>query len=44
MLAGRVAAIGGADLLCDTFFARMERGGDLPSPTKLPYFPDEALR
>ena len=21
----------------------MERGGDLPSPTKLPYFPDEAL-
>jgi len=43
MLAGRIAAIGGADLLCDTFFARMERGGDLPSPTKLPYFPDEAL-
>ena len=42
-LAGRIAAIGGADLLCDTFFARMERGGDLPSPTKLPYFPDEAL-
>jgi acetolactate synthase I/II/III large subunit len=43
ILAGRIAAIGGADLLCDTFFARMERGGDLPSPTKLPYFPDEAL-
>ena len=43
MFAGRIAAIGGADLLCDTFFARMERGGDLPSPTKLPYFPDEAL-
>ena len=43
MLAGRIAAIGGADLLCDTFFARMERGVDLPSPTKLPYFPDEAL-
>ena len=43
VLAGRIAARGGADLLCDTFFARMERGGDLPSPTKLPYFPDEAL-
>ena len=43
MLAGRIAAIGGAQLLCDTFFARMERGGGLPSPTKLPYFPDEAL-
>jgi acetolactate synthase I/II/III large subunit len=42
MLAGRIAAIGDADLLCDTFFARMERGGGLPSPTKLPYFPDEA--
>jgi acetolactate synthase-1/2/3 large subunit len=43
MLAGRIAAAGNADLLCDTFFARMERGGGLPSPTKLPYFPDEAL-
>ena len=32
----------GADLLCDTFFARMERGGGLPSPIKLPYFPDQA--
>mgnify|MGYP000151954211 CR=1 FL=1 len=38
-----IAAVGGADLLCDTFFARMERGGGLPSPTKLPYFPDQAL-
>ena len=43
LLAGMIAATGGADLLCDTFFARMERGGDLPSPTKLPYFSDEAL-
>jgi len=43
MLAGRIAASGGVDLLCDTFFARMERGGGLPSPRKLPYFPDEAL-
>ncbi len=42
-LAGRIAAASGADLICDTFFARMERGGDLPSPTRLPYFPDQAL-
>jgi acetolactate synthase-1/2/3 large subunit len=43
MLAGRIAAISGVALLCDTFFARMERGRGLPSPRKLPYFPDEAL-
>ena len=43
MLAGRIAAANGVDLLCDTFFARMERGGGLPSPRKLPYFPDEAF-
>ncbi|MEZ5898593.1 MAG: acetolactate synthase large subunit [Hyphomicrobiaceae bacterium] len=42
-LAGRIAAASGADLICDTFFARMERGGDLPLATKLPYFPDQAL-
>ncbi|RUP11211.1 acetolactate synthase large subunit [Hyphomicrobium sp.] len=42
-LAGRIAAATGADLLCDTFFARMERGGDLPTATRLPYFPDQAL-
>ncbi len=43
MLAGRIAAATGADLICDTFFARMERGGGLPTATKLPYFPDQAL-
>ena len=41
-VAGRIAAIAGADLLCDTFFARMERGGGLPIATRLPYFPDQA--
>ena len=41
MVAGRIAAITGADLLCDTFFARMERGGGLPTATRLPYFPDQ---
>lgn len=42
-LAGRIAAVSGADLLCDTFFARMERGGQLPAPARLPYFPDQAI-
>ena len=41
--AGRIAAATGADLMCETFFARMERGRDLPAPARLPYFPDEAL-
>jgi len=41
--AGRIAAATGADLFCDTFFARMERGGGLPKVRKLPYFPDSAL-
>jgi acetolactate synthase-1/2/3 large subunit len=42
-LAGRIAAATGAELLCDSFFARMERGGGLPRPVKLPYFADQAL-
>ncbi len=42
-LAGRIAAATGADLICDTFFARLERGGDLPRVKKIPYFPDQAL-
>jgi len=41
--AADIAAVTGARLICDTFFARMERGGDLPSVTKLPYFPDAAM-
>jgi acetolactate synthase-1/2/3 large subunit len=43
LLPGRIAATTGADLLCDTFFARMERGGELPISTRLPYFADQAL-
>ncbi|MEN3976690.1 acetolactate synthase large subunit [Emcibacter sp. SYSU 3D8] len=42
-LAGRIAAATDADLLCDSFFARMERGGGLPHVAKVPYFPDEAI-
>jgi acetolactate synthase I/II/III large subunit len=43
MLAGRIAARVGADLICDTFFARMERGGLLPAIRRLPYFADQAV-
>lgn len=42
-LAGRIASATNADLLSDTFFALMERGGGLPLVTKLPYFPDQAI-
>jgi acetolactate synthase I/II/III large subunit len=42
-LAGRIAATTGAQLICDTFFARMERGGTLPAPLRLPYFPNDAI-
>ena len=40
--AGRVAAATGCSLFAETFPARMERGGDLPAPQRLPYFPQEA--
>jgi acetolactate synthase I/II/III large subunit len=40
--AGRVAAATGCTLFAETFPARMERGGDLPAPRRLPYFPQEA--
>lgn len=42
-LAGRIAAATGADLYCDTFFPRMERGKNLPRVTRLPYFIDQAV-
>lgn len=40
--AARVAAGTGCRLLCETFPARMERGGGLPAPDRLPYFPEAA--
>lgn len=43
LLAGRIADVTGATLICDTFFARMERGGGLPAPVRLPYFPEQAI-
>lgn len=41
--AARVARVTGATLVSETFPARLERGGDLPRPTRLPYFPEQAL-
>lgn len=41
--AGRIAAHTGCRLICDTFPARLERGGNLPEVERLPYFPEPAL-
>jgi acetolactate synthase I/II/III large subunit len=41
--AGRIAAVTGCKLICETFPARLERGGDLPRVERLPYFPEQAL-
>jgi len=40
--AGRVAAACGARLLCETFPARVERGGSRTRVERLPYFPEQA--
>ncbi|HZG07355.1 MAG TPA: acetolactate synthase large subunit [Allosphingosinicella sp.] len=37
-----IAARLGATLYCETFFARMERGGGRVEPKRLPYFPEQA--
>jgi acetolactate synthase I/II/III large subunit len=42
-LAGRIAAKTGCRLVCETFPARIERGGGMPAVEKLPYFPEQAL-
>ncbi|MEA2678536.1 MAG: acetolactate synthase large subunit [Candidatus Binataceae bacterium] len=41
--AARIAAKCGCRLMCETFPARVERGGALPNLEKLPYFPEQAL-
>lgn len=41
-LSGQVAAACGATLFHETFTARMERGAGIPSPVRLPYFPESA--
>jgi acetolactate synthase-1/2/3 large subunit len=40
--ASRIAAKTGCRLMCETFPARVERGGALPFVEKLPYFPEQA--
>jgi acetolactate synthase-1/2/3 large subunit len=40
--AARIAAKTGCRLMCETFPARVERGGSLPFVEKLPYFPEQA--
>jgi len=42
--AARVAAATGCTLWCDTFPARLERGGDLPPIQRVPYFPEAAIQ
>ncbi|VFQ46635.1 acetolactate synthase large subunit [Desulfoluna butyratoxydans] len=41
-LAGQVGQACGADLFHETFAARIERGAGMPSPIRLPYFPESA--
>jgi acetolactate synthase I/II/III large subunit len=41
--AARIAAVSGCRLMCETFPARIERGGAMPPVEKLPYFPEQAL-
>jgi acetolactate synthase-1/2/3 large subunit len=41
-LAGRIVAATGCRLLTEKFPARIERGGDLPAPQRLGYFPEQA--
>ena len=41
--AARVAGASGAELWGETFPARAERGRGLPRPTRLPYFPEQAV-
>jgi acetolactate synthase-1/2/3 large subunit len=42
--AARVGAASGARVFHDTFVARLERGGGLPAPERLPYFPEQAAQ
>lgn len=41
--AGRIARRGAARLFCETFPARVERGGSHPALDRFPYFPEQAL-
>jgi len=41
--AARVSAASGCKLMTETFVARIERGVGIPSPARLPYFPEQAI-
>ena len=41
--AGHIAGATGCRLICETFWSRLERGGNLPVVERLPYFPEQAL-
>ncbi|HEY2664751.1 MAG TPA: acetolactate synthase large subunit [Candidatus Binataceae bacterium] len=41
--AARISAVCGCKLMTETFAARIERGIGIPSPVRLPYFPEQAL-
>lgn len=41
--AARIAASCGCKLMAETFAARIERGAGIPSPARLPYFPEQAM-
>jgi acetolactate synthase-1/2/3 large subunit len=43
LAAGRLAAVAGVKLFCETFPACAERGGGLPDIDRLPYFPERAV-
>lgn len=41
--AARIAGCSGCKLMVETFAARIERGAGIPSPARLPYFPEQAI-
>jgi acetolactate synthase-1/2/3 large subunit len=41
--AGRIAAVSGARLLCDTFAPRLERGAGLVAVERIPYFAEQIV-
>ena len=43
MMAARIRAATGCDLLASSFPGYMDRGGPLPSVTRIPYFPEAAM-
>jgi acetolactate synthase-1/2/3 large subunit len=41
--AARVRAVCGCDLLAETYAPRIDRGTDLPTANRIPYFPEQAI-